>query len=101
MLIFSAPYHPQTNGLVESTHKVIKGALIKSINENREYWFHYLEQVTFSLNIRPRHTTGYSAFELMHSSRKPRLPKEAENLSFLYPDISLNSTSIPNEAAYG
>ena len=84
-LIFSSPYHPQTNSLVESAHKTIKRALIKSINEKREDWFHYLvEQVTFSLNIRPRETTGYSAFELMHGSRKPRLPNEAENLSFLF-----------------
>ena len=79
-LIFSSPYHPQTNGLVESAHKAIKRALIKSINEKREDWSHYLEQVTFSLNIRPRETTGYSAFELMHGSRKPRIPNEAEKL---------------------
>ena len=26
-LLFSAPYHPQTNGLVESTHKAIKQSL--------------------------------------------------------------------------
>ena len=51
-LIFSAPYHPQTNGLVESAHKAIKRALIKSISEKWEDWSHYLEQVTFSLNIR-------------------------------------------------
>ena len=96
-LIFSAPYYPQTNGLVESAHKAIKRALIKSISEKREDWSHYLEQVTFSLNIRPRETTGYSAFELMHGSRKPRLPNEAENMSFLYPDISLETTSLTNE----
>ena len=96
-LIFSAPYHPQTNGLVESAHKAIKRALIKSISEKREDWSHYLEQVTFSLNIRPRETTGYSAFELMHGSRKPRLPNEAENMSFLYLDISLETTSLTNE----
>ena len=28
-LLFSAPYHPQTNGLVESTHKAIKQSLKK------------------------------------------------------------------------
>ena len=91
-LIFSSPYHPQTNGLVESAHKAIKRALVKTINEKSENWFHYLEQVTFAINIRPRDTTNYSAFELMHGSRKPRLPNEAENLSFLYPDVSFGET---------
>ena len=45
-----------------------------------------MEEITFSLNIRPRETTHFSAFELMHGSRKPRLPIQAENLSALYPD---------------
>ena len=45
-----------------------------------------MEKVTFSLNIRPRETTHFSAFELMHGSRKPCLPTQAEKLSLLYPD---------------
>ena len=69
-LIFTTPYHPQTNGLVESAHKALKKSLIKLIGEKSEDWFHYLEQVTFSLNIRPRNTTNYSAFELMNGCRK-------------------------------
>ena len=96
-LIFSTPYHPETNGLVESAHKAIKRSLIKSIGEKSENWYHYLEQVTFSLNIRPRDTTNYSAFELMHGSRKPRLPSDAENLLFLYPDISIGNTPQSSE----
>ena len=87
-LIFSTPYHPQTNGLVESTHKALKRSMVKSLGEKKENWSHYLEEITFSLNIRPRDTTQFSAFELMHGSRKPRLPTEAENLSLLYPDIA-------------
>lgn len=79
-LIFSAPYHPQTNGLVEAYHKIIKAALCKTIEDKKEVWADYLEQVTFGLNIRPRKdSTGFSAFELMHGFRKPRLPIEATN----------------------
>ena len=96
-LLFSAPYHPQTNGLVESIHKAIKQSLIKSIREKRDDWFHYLEQVTFSINIRPRESTKYSAFELMHGCRKPRLTFEAENLAFLYPDISMEENSLEDD----
>lgn len=30
---------------------------------------------------------NFSAFELVHGSRKPRLPTEAEDLALLYPDV--------------
>ena len=45
-LIFSAPYRPQTNGLVESAYKALKRSLVKSLNEKTENWAHYLEEVT-------------------------------------------------------
>ena len=51
----------------------------------------------FSINIRPRETTKYSAFELMHGCRKPRLPFEAENLAFLYPDVSMEENSLKDD----
>ena len=67
-LIFTAPYSPQTNGLTESYHTVIKTCLIKSLSGQQGRWVENLEHITFSLNIRPRNqSTGYSAFELMHS----------------------------------
>ena len=56
-----------------------------------------MEQVTFSINIRPRETTKYSAFELIHGCRKPRLPFEAENLAFLYPDVSMEENSLKDD----
>ena len=47
-------------------------------------------QLTFAL-VRPH---KYSAFELMHRCRKPRLPFEAENLAFLHPDVSMEENSL-------
>ena len=38
------------------------------MNDKREDWSYYLEQVTYSINIRPRETTDYSDFELMHGN---------------------------------
>ena len=76
----------RTNGLVESSHKALKLSLVKTLDGKKENWSVYLEEITFSLNIRPRQTTQFSAFELMHGSRKPRLPIQAENLAALYPD---------------
>lgn len=80
-LIFTAPYSPQTNGLTESYHKIIKTCLIKSLSRYQDHWVKNLEHVTFSLNIRPRdQSTGYSVFELMYSFRKARLPNEATDI---------------------
>ena len=84
-LIFSTPYNPQTNGLVESSHKAIKQALVKSLNEKNGNWSLFLEEITFSINIRPRATTNFSAFELMHGSKKPRLPIQEQNQAYQYP----------------
>ena len=71
---------------------------MKSVDEKNENWAQYLEEITFYLNIRPRDTTGFSAFELMHGLRKPRLPTEAENLAMLYPDVVIEeSQSLGND----
>ena len=98
-LISTTPHHPQTNGLVESSHEALKRSLIKSIGKKSGNWSHYLEQVIYSLNIRPRKkTTIDSAFELMNGSRRPRLPSKIENLQFLYPDIVDTDTEVETYA---
>ena len=42
-LIFTAPYSPQTNGLTESYHKIIKTCLIKSLSRHQDHWVKNLE----------------------------------------------------------
>jgi len=34
----NTPYHPQVNGQVESTNKVIEAILTKTVKENRKDW---------------------------------------------------------------
>ena len=74
-LIFSTPYHPQTNALVECSHKSVKGSLVKSLNDKNDNWSLFLEEIIILINIRPRITSSFTAFELVHGSRKPRLPR--------------------------
>ena len=52
----------------------------KGVNFWRVTWvfYNYLEEITFSLSIRPHHTTHFSAFELI---------KLWEYLALLYPGI--------------
>ncbi|KAI6657828.1 hypothetical protein LOD99_570 [Oopsacas minuta] len=79
----------ETNELVESSHKAIKQALVKSLEEKNENWSLFLEEITFSINIRQRATTNFSAFELIHGSRKARLPTEAQNQDYQHPEDSI------------
>ena len=76
-MLLSAPYHPQSNELAESSNKTIKRYLMKMLASKREKWHEYLEQVVFGINIRKKPATGYSPFELMYGLRKARTPIEA------------------------
>ena len=48
-MLLSAPYHPQTNGLDESSNKTIKRYLMKMLSTKQENWHYFLEQVVFLL----------------------------------------------------
>ena len=43
--IFSAPYHPQSNGKLETFHKFLKPTLKKMCTEDQDNWDDYVEQV--------------------------------------------------------
>ena len=43
--IFSAPYHPQSNGKLETFHKFFKPTLKKMCAEDQDNWDDYVEQV--------------------------------------------------------
>ena len=43
--IFSAPYHPQSNGKLETFHKFLKPTLKKTCAEDQDNWGDYVEQV--------------------------------------------------------
>ncbi|GJT67001.1 reverse transcriptase domain-containing protein [Tanacetum coccineum] len=45
---FSTAYHPQTNGQVENTNKVIKHILEKTIGNNRKEWSHKLDDALWA-----------------------------------------------------
>ena len=43
--IFSAPYHPQSNGKLETFHNFLKPTLKKMCAEDQDNWEDYIEQV--------------------------------------------------------
>ena len=47
--IFSAPYHPQSNGKMEIFHKYLKPTLKKLCEKDPSNWDKYMNQVTQNL----------------------------------------------------
>ena len=71
--IFSAPYHPQSNGKLEVFHKYLKPTLKKNFaKKNPANWDKYLNQVLASYRITPNLATAESPFFLVYG-RDPNL----------------------------
>ena len=64
--IFSAPYHPQSNGKLETFHKFLKPTLMKMCAEDQDNWDDYVEQVLGTYRGVPNLTTGESSFFLVY-----------------------------------
>jgi hypothetical protein len=62
----TTPYHPQANGQVESTNKVIEAILTKTVKENRKDWSNRLLEALWAYRTTWRNTTGFSPYELVY-----------------------------------
>ena len=71
--IFSAPYHPQSNGKLEVFHKYLKPALKKLYEKYPANWDKYINQVVTSYRVTPNHPTAETLFFLVYR-RDPNLP---------------------------
>ena len=71
--IFSAPYHPKSNGKLEVFHKYLKPTLKKLCEKDPTNWDKYLNQVFDSYGIMPNLVTAESPFFLVYG-RDPKLP---------------------------
>ena len=71
--IFSAPYHPQSNGKLEVFHKYLKPMLKKLCEKDPVNWDKYLNQVLSSYRITQNLATVETSFFLGYG-RDPNLP---------------------------
>ena len=62
--IFSAPYHPQTNGKLEVFHQYLKQTL-KLCEKDLSNWDQYLNQVLASYRVMPNLATAEMPFFLV------------------------------------
>ena len=71
--IFSAPYHPQSNGKLEFFHKYLKPILKKLFEEDLDNWDKYISQVLARYHVAPHLATTETPFFLVYG-RDPNLP---------------------------
>ena len=71
--IFSAPYHPQSNGKLKVFHKYLKHTLKKLCEKDPTNWDKYLNQVLASYRITPNLAMAETPFFLVYD-RDPNLP---------------------------
>ena len=64
--IFSASYHPQSNGKLETFHKFLKPTLKKMCAEDQDNWDNYVKQVLGTYRGVPNLMTGESPFFLVY-----------------------------------
>ena len=79
--IFTAPYHPASNGQAERTVQTFKNAL-KRIEQNGESVETRVSRFVFTYRITPQTTTGVSPSELLFNRRL------RSALDFIKPDLS-------------
>ena len=71
--LWTMPYHPQTNGLVERLHKTIMRMIRKLGKDKKADWLGHLAEIVHAYNATHSIVTGYSLHYLMFGQR-PRLP---------------------------
>jgi transposase InsO family protein len=65
----SSPYHPQTNGQVESTNKVLEAVLTKTIQLHHQDWDDRLLEALWAYWTTWRNTTGNTPYELVYGKQ--------------------------------
>ena len=73
--VFSAAYHPQTNGAVERVNKTLKGILAPYLNRTTNDWDECLPYAVFAYRQAVHFSTGYSPYYLLYG-RDPMMPED-------------------------
>jgi hypothetical protein len=77
----SSPYHPQANGKVESTNKVLEAILTKTVQQHHEDWEDQLPEALWAYKTTWRNTTRFTPYELVYG-KQVLLPIEFQVKTF-------------------
>ena len=79
--LWTMPYHPQANGLVERSHQMIMCMIGKVGEDKKANWPSHLAEIVHTYNATQTAVTGYSPHYLMFG-QWPRLP-----VDFIFPTV--------------
>lgn len=88
----TTPYHPQTNGALERSHKTLAEYLRHYVNQDPLTWDTWLPYSIFVYNTTPHTSTTYSPHELLYG-----YPAKIPSSLNKNPQISYNYDNYANE----
>ena len=91
--LWTTPYHPQTNGLVERLYQTIMRMIRKLGKDKKADWPGHLAEIVNTYNATHSAVTGYSPHYLMFGQR-PRLP-----IDFYFPTFRSAEASMREASA--
>jgi transposase InsO family protein len=95
----SSPYHPQDNGKVESTNKVLEAILTKTIQLHHRDCADRLLEALWSYQTTWRNTTGHTPYELVYR-KQVLLPIEFQVRTFcIAVELGLNLDEAQKQRA--
>jgi hypothetical protein len=90
--IQTTSYHPESNGALERSHKVLEEYLRHFIKTSQTDWDNWIPYATFTYNTTPHTATQFSPFELLfgHIPTLPTSVKQPPKVNYTYDDFINN-----------